>query len=623
MVANRLKIKWCLVAFCLAIQSLLVIDAARRLSPTVDEPGHLTAGCSYWLTGNFDLYRVNPPLVKLVGSAGALCAVTLTDGSVAKLQELVESERWPRERKNLVSGHEFFTANPLLAERGMFFARCACLPFCWIGGLICFIWPSQLYGERAGWLALLLWCGEPLISGHGCLLTMDVPGAATGVLAMYSVWRWQGQPSWTRAGMIGLTIGCALITKFTWVILPPLCLAIWLASLKNVECRAGLGNQTAQVFVAAIVCLVVINLGYGFDRSGVSLGSYLFISEFLSGGLHGGGNPSWGTAWSAIPIPLPSAWLSGLDVQKYDFEFNWRCYLDGAWKDGGWWYFYLLALAYKRPLGTLLLIAAATFGPLARTRPLDWRNELLPLLTGLAVILVASLQSKFTLHARYVIPALPFLFIWCSRVLRVSASENPGRGNTIEPMTAGGIGSRLRALGVCLRTVATSRHRLFVTICCVWTIGSSLSAHPHQLSYFNELSRTPNGSYPQPPRLLDSNLDWGQDLLLLRDWINRNARDEPLYLAYFGYLDPSLFGIKFQPVPALNRERKKLPPGVYAVSVNYLFGHRFHCADGEGDFEFISSERVAPLREFTPVAYIGKSTWIYRIESPDGDGDTN
>jgi hypothetical protein len=614
---------WTLVWLCLAVQSVLLVDAARRLSPTVDEPGHLTAGCSYWLTGNFDLYRVNPPLVKLLGAAGALCGVTLTDGSVAKLEEVVESERWPRERKNLVSGHEFLTANPPLAERGMFFARCACLPFCWIGGLICFFWASQLYGDRAGWIALLLWCGEPLILGHGCLLTMDVPCAATGVLAMYVFWHWLRRRTWTLSGLVGMTMGLALLTKFTWVILPALCVAFWGASSFGSEYWRPLGRQIGQIGVAVGVCLLVINLGYGFDRSGVPLGSYLFISEFLSGGLRGGGNPSWGTAWSAFPIPLPASWLSGLDVQKYDFEFPWRCYLDGAWKDGGWWYFYLLALAYKLPLGTLLLIAAATFGPLARTRPLDRRNELLPLLTGVAVIVVASLQTKFTLHARYVIPALPFLFIWCSRVLRGSASENPDSGNTIEPMIAGGMGPRLRALVACLRSVVTSRHRLFVTICCVWTIGSSLNAHPHQLSYFNELSRAPDGSYAPPPRLLDSNLDWGQDLLLLREWINRHAPDEPLYLAYFGYLDPSLFGIKFQPVPALHRERKKLPPGVYAVSVNYLFGHQFQCADGKGGFEFISSERVAPLREFTPVAYIGRSTWIYRIEPPDGDGDSH
>jgi hypothetical protein len=484
------------------------------------------------------------------------------------------------------------------------------------------MWATQLYGQRGGWIAFLLWCFEPLILGHGCLLTMDVPGAAMGLLAMYVFWRWIQRRTWCRAGAVGLMAGLALLTKFTWVILPPICVVIWGVTLFNADDRRQLGRQTLQVLVAAAICLVVINLGYGFDRSGIPLGSYVFISDVLSGGARDGGNPTWGTVWGTLPIPLPSAWLSGLYVQKYDFEFNWRCYLDGAWKEGGWWYFYVLGLVYKLPLGTLALITTATLGPIARKHPLNWRDELIPLVTAIAVVVLASLQTKFTLHVRYVIPALPFLFIWCARVLRDGSRGDSHELRHSRPIPnaisrPAQIGSRRSHL-----LAGLSWPMIVTGACLIWNCGSALRTHPHCLSYFNELARQPNGSLANPPRLLDSNLDWGQDLLLLRDWIRRNAQDEPLFLAHFGYIDPRLFGLEFEPLPKLTKGNAELPPGIYAVSVNYLFGHRFHSPDGKGTFEFISGERVAPLRTLKPIDFIGQSMWIYRVESFGEPGQT-
>jgi hypothetical protein len=48
------------------------------------------------------------------------------------------------------------------------------------------------------------------------------------------------------------------------------------------------------------------------------------------------------------------------------------------------------------------------------------------------------------------------------------------------------------------------------------TIASTLRVYPHQLAYFNELSGGPENGYRH---LLHSNLDWGQDYLLVREWL--------------------------------------------------------------------------------------------------------
>src|SRR5262245_38407414 len=57
------------LAALLAAQPALLAWAATRHSPSIDEVGHLAAGLHHWRTGTFDLYRVNPPLVRFLATA--------------------------------------------------------------------------------------------------------------------------------------------------------------------------------------------------------------------------------------------------------------------------------------------------------------------------------------------------------------------------------------------------------------------------------------------------------------------------------------------------------------------------------------------------------------------------
>jgi len=68
-----------------------------------------------------------------------------------------------------------------------------------------------------------------------------------------------------------------------------------------------------------------------------------------------------------------------------------------------------------------------------------------------------------------------------------------------------------------------------------WTIGSSLYVYPHSLSYFNELAGGPKNG---PPHLLNSNIDWGQDLLFLEKWAEENADGIPVYTAFYNLYNP-------------------------------------------------------------------------------------
>src|SRR5947207_7547481 len=63
-------------------------------------------------------------------------------------------------------------------------------------------------------------------------------------------------------------------------------------------------------------------------------------------------------------------------------------------------------------------------------------------------------------------------------------------------------------------------------------------AHPDHLAYFNALAG------PHPERVLvDSNLDWGQDVYRLRDTLAARGVRDSVLIAYFGTALPSATGI--------------------------------------------------------------------------------
>ncbi len=166
----------------------------------------------------------------------------------------------------------------------------------------------------------------------------------------------------------------------------------------------------------------------------------------------------------------------------------------------------------------------------------------------------------------------------------------------------------------------------FLVLCLfAWSATSSLAVYPHSMSYFNEAVGGPEhgGEY-----LLDSNIDWGQDLLYLKRWLEAHVEAKPLRLAYYNILDPRLLGIEFQlpppGPPTFPEGNNAVPwasfgprPGYYAISVCYLYGTIFSAPDGSGGSQQIDRhDYFAYFRRFQPIARAGYSIYIYRI-TPD------
>ncbi|MFA6030695.1 MAG: glycosyltransferase family 39 protein [Elusimicrobiota bacterium] len=238
--------------------------------------------------------------------------------------------------------------------------------------------------------------------------------------------------------------------------------------------------------------------------------------------------------------------------------------------------FFPTALALKTPLALLLLALGAAF---VRFRKPG--RELLWVLGPALVYFAAALSAKVQIGVRHLLPVLPFLALLAGWALG-ELWKRPWKG------------------------------RLAAAVLAAWAAVSVLRAGPHSLAYFNELAGGPAGGWRW---LVDSSLDWGQDLKGLGAWL-REQGGPPVYLSYFGTADPADYGIRYVPVGFItNCERPgdAVDPAasgrvLFAVSATNLQGTYFEEQDLFGWLK-----RREPLKVF------GHALFLYDLSS-DAEG---
>lgn len=514
-----------LLAVCLLLllQSIVLAYSATRHSPTDLEPQFLISGISHWQFNRFELYRVNPPLPRMLAAIPVLAV-----GCESNWDRFDDS---PGSRAEFSIKDDFIRANGADTLLLLFYARWACIPFSLIGAYFAYRWARELYGNSAGLVALVLYAFDPNLLAHGELITPESATTAFGVVAGYAFWRWLDEPSWVRVAFAGLSLGLAELSKMSWLVLFglwPILWGIWswleprtvrepkLAISSNPLTGTLTGDERDQsnsttsdraakchtlqpsfwhLLTILIIGVYVINLGYAFDGFGTRLRDFQFVSRALAGPEVGeaAGNRFRGTWFSGLPIPLPKQYILGIDSQKKDFErYYLPSYLRGELKPhGGWWYFYLYGLLVKVPIGTWGLLALVVLTRIVcRRRPVPFRDELVLLAPALMLMVIVSSQTEFNRHLRYVFPSLGLLLIFVSQ--------------------AGMFLGRRVSLGTLITVLLLAES--LISVACVF---------PHHLAYFNAFA---GGSKYGYRHLTGSSLDWGQDLLYVRDHVRATGQ---------------------------------------------------------------------------------------------------
>ena len=389
--------------------------------------------------------------------------------------------------------------------------------------------------------------------------------------------------------LVPLLLGLRAILPWPWPIL-----------------RYTASNRFVRLIVSAIVTLLIAGISYagiwavyGFRfQPTPEAGVYLNMTELSQKVLknektvqeyHGSPAPKPGDIQLTLPARaalfannhhlFPQAFLAGF-LFTYSNAMVRLAYLCGHISPVGWWWYFPFAILVKTPIATLLATAVAAWLAIRALRQGRFAEpgrqwSALCLAIPVAVFLASAMASSLNIGLRHVLAIYPFAFV---------------------------------AIGCVAASVwRTAQRNAKITIIGLGLLLAieSLSVFPDYIPYFNVIAANAPGG--KLALLGDSNLDWGQDLLLLVDWQKQHP-DEKLYLCYFGYADPTYYGLKYISLPGgyyYDTHRQWVDPStpsVVAISASNLQGILLE--DELGKY-------YAQWRNRKPIAVLGGSIYLY------------
>lgn len=531
---------------------VLIGMAAARIATTYtvfngayDEPFHIANGMEWLQQGTFTNQYRHPPLAGIITALGPF------------VHGLRSPRRWnPAEQGESVIFEE---GNEILYSkndywRSLTLARIGTLPFLVLACAMTFLWARRWFGEAAGFWAVLLLTSTSPILGHAGLATNDVACAAGAVLALYQFLRWLEQPETGRWLWWGFATALAVLCKFSNIPFLAACYASGFVVL--VARKQDLRRRFAQAAGAMCVVLFLMWATYRFSviPLGTVYGTHPRIDSILSSHplLHG--------MWNfviAIPLPLTEAMIGVRDLYRHN-AIGIDSYLLGQWSQSGWWYFFLVVLAVKTPIGLLLLAGGGFIAVCRQWRETPWQQALTAAFA--TVILLVCIVGRIDLGVRHILPIYPLLAIIAGHAVTVLLGH-----------------SRLTAAAAALLVA--------------WVVVDSWRAHPDYMAHFNEFA----GSHPEKI-LCESDLDWGQDLHRLSQRLKERGIQE-FSIAYFGSALLHKAGLPHYELLSATQPSR----GYVAVSLHHL------------NIDYKKNGSFAWLKSYTPVERIGKSIDLFYV----------
>ncbi|MBI5382468.1 MAG: glycosyltransferase family 39 protein [Opitutae bacterium] len=531
---------WTLAVLACVGHALLGLTAVAEKGMTSDEIAHITAGYAYWQRHDF---RLQPENGNLPQRWAALPLLTL-----APTLPPLSHPAWARSDV-WEYGRDFFYRTGQPADLMLWLSRAAIAFFSAATGLLVFAWSRALFGWHGGFFSLGCFALCPNFLAHGALATSDVTMVFFFLAAIGALWRWLLAPTAGRLALSVTVVGLSAIAKYSAVLLVPMALVLSIAAVSLGRAREqGWRRRFALGMLAHLaVATFAIWAAFGFRYAAfapelATEASFAMPWEWMLARL---GHLGTAIAWLRQGQLLPEAYLYGFTF-VLDFAQQRGAFLNGNYGIHGWFMFFPYAFLVKTPLTLLGLWAIGVFTVARHSwlKRMLWREACVryaPLAALFVVYWYFSLTSRLNIGHRHILPIYPPLFI---------------------------------ALGALGAWAALVQWRQLILAAAVLLLGwESSQIRPHYLAYFNTLAGGPAEGYRH---LVDSSLDWGQDLPALAQWLRQNRQPgEPTYLAYFGTGDPVYEGITAQRLPSLPVYRDATPrlwpgAGLYAISATML-----------------------------------------------------
>ena len=563
----------------LILFSALAATSMWNDNANYDERIHLPAGYSYVTQQDMRLNPEHPPLVKdLSGLPLLLMKINFPYQSWGWNTALTtDSSRTPVWQTDVGFGNDllYFSGND--AQNMMRYGR---IPIILIGillGFYIFKFAREQWGDLTGIIALAFYSFSPTFLAHTRLVTTDVAAAAAFFISFYYLYKWLKAPTQRNIWLFGIVLGISFLTKFSTFLLIPIfgfIILIWI--LLNGQWKKYIGG----FILILIVALLVIGAVYVYHIWNYPIEKQAIDTAFILSTF--GFKPLANLSIWISSQPYLRAWgeyfLGFLMVLQRSGGGNTTYYLGEISADGSRSYFPMMYLL-KEPLAYILLAFFALFLALKKfiSRKISiefFRNNFAEfgMLLVVAVYWFFSITSNLNIGVRHILPTIPFIYI----------------------LTAGQISNWIKN---------SVKKSLFVLVLLVWVSVSVISVWPSFLAYYNEIAGGADRGYMIA---VDSNLDWGQDILRLSQFIEKNNIKE-IKLDYFSGA-PAEYYIKTAKIIPFNREIPQ--KGWLAVSASVLQGackgDKIPCSYDERSYTW--------LDQYKPVAKIGYSIFVYKIE---------
>lgn len=537
-----------------ALSWFTAVSAVRQKSNTFDEVAHLTAGYSYWALSRYHLNPENgnfPQRLAALPLLGSGCRFPKPDDPA-----LLKGDAW-------TTGRTFFfeLGNPI---DGLLFRSRAVMALTGAAlVLLVFFWSRALWGVPGALTSACLAACCPTLLANAPLVTSDATAAFFFLASAGLVWRLLHTLSPAAVLLTGACLGCLALSKMSAPLIAPVALVlagIRIAWGPPLRVRLGKFSRHAGGRLHQAVLLACALTVSGLLAVVIIWGAFSFTFK----------GPQPRQVWHAIAarpeiMPRLAAWARGLRLlpEPYLYGFSYAmimsqqraAFLNGRYSTTGWPHFFAYTFLVKTPLSTLALLLCAA--AIAARRRLRFRPEkravrstrqayrLAPLIVFLLCYGAATLASSLNIGHRHLLPAYPALHI-----------------------LAGGI--------ACSAVWRTARLRRGVLALLLLLAAEMLAVWPNYIAYFNILAGGPAQAYRH---LVDSSLDWGQDLRELKKWLAGAGLERqyapPVYLSYFGTADAGYYNIKARLLPGFfdqsaGQPARPLGAGVYCISATML-----------------------------------------------------
>lgn len=538
-------------------------------SAIVDEVAHIPAGYTYVKDNDFRLNPEHPPLAKVL--AGLPLVI---DGKIVGPEadwSWDDINQWD-------AGWNMLYETSNNPKRVLDLARLPMILLMLVLGLFIFKWAKELYGRRTALVVLVLYAFYPDVLAHGRLVTTDISAALGYVVATYYFVKMIENPTWKKIVIAGLALALAQLLKFSVILLFPIFfILIVIKALLEKRAKgfwATFWLYLKSYIVAVIVSIVVVWIVYiplvfktpaevehrliemnlTADPTTLAKRQFLHLLE---------NNPI---------LRALGHYILGIFMVIARVGGGNKTFILGQLSDKSISWYFPVAYLLKTPISILILVFSSAIRLLVKW-PKEKQSRWLVaiILTPILFYWLITLRGSLNIGIRHLMPTIPFVLLLI--------------GYFIAPILKS---HRLAP-------------KLVIVLLVLFMAGSTLANYPHFISYFNEF--TPKEKRYE--RLVDSSLDWGQDLLRLKKYIDDN-NIENIKVDYFGGSVPAYY------IPESVEWHSAYGPtsGWLAVSATFYQSSKL-----TGPIEGIWS--YSWLENYEPEVIIGGSILVFNISEED------